>query len=76
MNQKVIMISCPTVTQNFSLANVSKLDTVGVSKMARAMIVTREMYSVPVNHQLLYVLYLRTCVMIVIMSSILCSSPR
>ena len=30
--------------------------------MARAMIVTRATYSVPVNHQLLYVLYLRTWV--------------
>ena len=53
------------MTQNFSLANVSKVETVGVSKMARAMIVTRATYSVPVNHQLLYVLYLRTWVIIV-----------
>ena len=54
-----------TVTQNLSLANVSKLETVGVSKMARDRMVTSDTYSVPVNHQLLYVLYLRTWVMIV-----------
>ena len=42
-----------TVAQNLSLANVSKLETVGCSKTARARMVTRETYSVPVNHQLL-----------------------
>ena len=31
------------MTQNFSLANVSRLETVGSSKTARAMMVTRAM---------------------------------
>ena len=52
------MVHAPTVTQNCWSARLWNLAMVGCSKMARLSRMIRAMCSAPVNHQLLYVLYL------------------
>ena len=51
-------MQAPTVTQNCWSARVWNLAMVGCSKMARLSKMIRATCSDPVNHQLLYVLYL------------------
>ena len=51
-------MQAPTVTQNCWSARVWNLAMVGCSKMARLSRRIRATCSDPVNHQLLYVLYL------------------
>ena len=52
------MVQAPTVTQNCWSARLWNLAMVGCSKMARLSRMIRATCSEPVNHQLLYVLYL------------------